>query len=95
METKNETPKHSNAPQNQVTQEPVEHQFTNKSKKFDENGIYRCIKCHENLFTSDTKCDSDNVSHSFYDILEERRVTLQRDDSIPGKWNQFSRIITF
>lgn len=71
--------------QYQVTQESsTERPFTGKYNKFYETGIYRCIVCHEDLFTSDTKYDSGCGWPAFNDVLEQGKVTLHKDTSISG-----------
>lgn len=44
-------------------------------------GTYRCIVCHEPLFDSDTKFESQSGWPSFYDVLEKGRVTQKTDVS--------------
>lgn len=71
--------------QYQVTQESsTERPFTGKYNKFYEKGVYRCIVCHEDLFTSDTKYDSGCGWPAFNDVLEQGKVTLHKDTSISG-----------
>ena len=45
------------------------------------DGVYRCIVCHEPLFDSGTKFESDTGWPSFYDVLTNGRVTQKRDFS--------------
>lgn len=72
--------------QYQVTQESsTERPFTGKYNKFYEKGVYRCIVCHEDLFTSDTKYDSGCGWPAFNDVLEQGKVTLHKDTSISGE----------
>lgn len=69
----------------QVTQEAgTERPFTGKYNKFYENGVYQCIVCHEDLFTSDTKYDSGCGWPAFNDVLEQGKITLHKDSSISG-----------
>lgn len=71
--------------QYQVTQESAtERPFTGKYNKCYDKGVYRCIVCHEDLFTSDTKYDSGCGWPAFNDVLEQGKVTLHKDCSISG-----------
>lgn len=80
--------------QYQVTQESsTERPFTGKYNKFYEKGIYRCIVCHEDLFTSDTKYDSGCGWPAFNDVLEQGKVTLHKDTSISGEKTKMNRKI--
>ena len=45
------------------------------------DGVYRCIVCHEPLFDSGTKFESGSGWPSFYDVVENGRVTQKQDDS--------------
>lgn len=44
-------------------------------------GIYRCVVCHQELFSSDTKYDSGSGWPSFWEALDPDRVTLLEDRS--------------
>lgn len=44
-------------------------------------GTYRCVVCHQNLFSSDTKYDSGSGWPSFWQALDPERVTLVEDRS--------------
>jgi peptide-methionine (R)-S-oxide reductase len=44
-------------------------------------GIYRCVVCHEDLFSSDTKYDSGSGWPSFWQALDPQKVTLVEDRS--------------
>ncbi|KRG01409.1 methionine-R-sulfoxide reductase B1 isoform X4 [Drosophila mojavensis] len=71
--------------QYQVTQEAgTERPFTGCYNKHYEKGVYRCIVCHQDLFSSDTKYDSGCGWPAFNDVLDKGKVTLHRDASIPG-----------
>lgn len=85
MDTKEELRKRLTPMQFQVTQEAgTERPFTGKYNKFYEKGVYRCIVCNEDLFTSDTKYDSGCGWPAFNDVLEQGKVTLHKDASISG-----------
>ncbi|XP_017483441.1 PREDICTED: methionine-R-sulfoxide reductase B1 isoform X3 [Rhagoletis zephyria] len=71
--------------QYQVTQEAAtERPFTGCYNKHYEKGIYRCIVCQQDLFSSDTKYDSGCGWPAFNDVLDKGKITLHRDASIPG-----------
>jgi len=46
-----------------------------------EDGTYRCVACGQALFSSDTKFDSGTGWPSFWEPLDDDRVTLIRDTS--------------
>ncbi|XP_068155143.1 methionine-R-sulfoxide reductase B1 isoform X1 [Drosophila tropicalis] len=70
--------------QYQVTQEAgTERPFTGCYNKHYEKGVYQCIVCHQDLFSSDTKYDSGCGWPAFNDVLDKGKVTLHRDASIP------------
>jgi peptide-methionine (R)-S-oxide reductase len=45
------------------------------------DGIYRCVVCHEPLFDSGAKFESGTGWPSFYDLVEQGRVTSHEDRS--------------
>jgi len=51
-----------------------------------EKGVYQCIVCHQDLFSSETKYDSGCGWPAFNDVLDKGKVTLHRDASIPGAY---------
>uniref|UniRef100_A0A1I8M3G8 Peptide-methionine (R)-S-oxide reductase n=2 Tax=Musca domestica TaxID=7370 RepID=A0A1I8M3G8_MUSDO len=70
--------------QYQVTQEAAtERPFTGCYNKHYEKGVYQCIVCHQDLFSSDTKYDSGCGWPAFNDVLDKGKITLHRDASIP------------
>lgn len=85
METKEDLRKRLTPIQYQVTQEAgTERPFTGKYNKFYDSGVYECIVCHQELFSSDTKYDSGCGWPAFNDVLDQKKVTLHRDASIAG-----------
>ena len=44
-------------------------------------GTYRCVVCHTPLFDSGTKYESGTGWPSFYDVIEQGRVTTREDSS--------------
>ncbi|XP_039948343.1 methionine-R-sulfoxide reductase B1 isoform X1 [Bactrocera neohumeralis] len=71
--------------QYQVTQEAAtERPFTGCYNKHYEKGVYRCIVCQQDLFSSDRKYDSGCGWPAFNDVLDKGKITLHRDASIPG-----------
>lgn len=56
--------------------------------KFDkhyESGMYQCIVCNQDLFSSNTKFDAGCGWPAFNDVLEKGKVKLLPDHSIAGK----------
>jgi len=46
-----------------------------------EDGMYRCVCCGADLFTSDTKFDSGTGWPSFYEAVDEARIETKTDTS--------------
>ena len=57
----------------------TERAFTGKYYDFHDKGVYLCVCCGNELFTSDTKYDSGCGWPSFYAPLEESRITRDVD----------------
>ncbi|KAF0302327.1 Methionine-R-sulfoxide reductase B1 [Amphibalanus amphitrite] len=71
--------------QHHITQDKAtERAFSGRFNKHREPGIYRCIVCRQDLFSSATKYDSGSGWPSFYDVIDPRRVTLKADLSHVG-----------
>lgn len=49
--------------------------------KFYEEGMYCCVVCRQDLFTSKTKYDSGCGWPAFNDVLSKEKVTLHQDTS--------------
>lgn len=90
METKEDLRKRLTPMQYQVTQEAgTERPFTGKYNKCYDRGIYQCVVCHQELFSSDTKYDSGCGWPAFNDVLDQKKITLHRDASIAGNESYF------
>lgn len=61
--------------------------YTNKFYKNRERGIYECLACGRDLFSSATKYDSGSGWPAFYDVIDPASVKLTKDAS-HGKWNK-------
>uniref|UniRef100_A0A1B0CXC5 peptide-methionine (R)-S-oxide reductase n=1 Tax=Lutzomyia longipalpis TaxID=7200 RepID=A0A1B0CXC5_LUTLO len=71
--------------QYQVTQEAgTERPFTGCYDKHYEKGMYVCIVCRQELFSSNTKYDSGCGWPAFNDVLDKGKITLHKDTSIAG-----------
>ncbi|MEK9178825.1 MAG: peptide-methionine (R)-S-oxide reductase MsrB [Patescibacteria group bacterium] len=67
----------------QVTQEKgTEAPFTGKYVDMKDNGMFHCIVCGAELFSSGTKFDSGTGWPSFYDIANKGNVILENDKSL-------------
>ena len=59
----------------------TEKPFTGKYWNFNENGVYKCICCGENLFESDTKFDAGCGWPSFFVPVDENCINEFEDKS--------------
>ncbi|MGE5680331.1 MAG: peptide-methionine (R)-S-oxide reductase MsrB [Bacillota bacterium] len=59
----------------------TERAFTGKYNENKEKGIYKCVCCGAELFTSDTKFESGSGWPSFYAPLSEKNIEIKRDFS--------------
>jgi len=85
MESKEELRKRLTPLQYQVTQEAAtERPYSGCYNKHYEKGVYQCVVCQQDLFSSDTKYDSGCGWPAFNDVLEQGKVTVHQDNSIPG-----------
>lgn len=57
--------------------------FSGKYYNFKEKGIYRCVSCGNDLFSSETKFDSGSGWPSFWAPISEKSVD-ERDDKSYG-----------
>jgi peptide-methionine (R)-S-oxide reductase len=55
--------------------------FSGKLVKNKENGMYKCVACGTELFSSDTKFESGTGWPSFYDVVNNKNVKTKTDTS--------------
>ena len=55
--------------------------FTGKYNNYKEHGIYRCVVCGNDLFSSNAKFDSGTGWPSFYAPLKKENIKEEIDDS--------------
>jgi len=68
--------------QYQITQKKgTEPPFSGKYYKFKGSGIYRCVRCGNELFSSDTKYDSGSGWPSFWSPISEQSIETATDTS--------------
>ncbi len=63
-------------------QHATERAFTGKFWNHHEKGVYRCVACGAELFSSDTKFDSGTGWPSFWAPITEENVETQEDRSL-------------
>jgi peptide-methionine (R)-S-oxide reductase len=59
--------------------------FSGKLLKNNRKGMYVCAACGNELFSSGTKFESDCGWPSFYDAVDEKKITLHEDTSFGMK----------
>jgi|SRR3989338_3191245 len=59
--------------------------FTGKYWNHHEDGVYHCIQCDAQIFSSETKFDSGTGWPSFSDVLKSDAVKLKEDFSLGMK----------
>ncbi|XP_013778842.1 methionine-R-sulfoxide reductase B1-like [Limulus polyphemus] len=68
-----------------VTQEKgTERAFSGKYYKLNDNGMYACVVCGEELFSSETKFHSECGWPAFWDVVDKNKVTFKSDLSHVG-----------
>ncbi|BES95497.1 SelR domain [Nesidiocoris tenuis] len=83
MTDKDELKKKLTPLQYQVTQEKgTERPFTGEYDKFFEEGMYSCVVCGQELFSSKQKFDSGCGWPAFNDVLDQGLVKLSTDTSL-------------
>jgi peptide-methionine (R)-S-oxide reductase len=63
-------------------QKGTEQAFTGKYHDCKEEGVYKCVCCGKDLFTSDTKYDSGTGWPSFWSPVNEESVKFEEDNSL-------------
>jgi peptide-methionine (R)-S-oxide reductase len=63
-------------------QKGTERAFTGKYHDCHDAGLYRCVCCGAELFSSDTKYDSGSGWPSFYAPLARERIAEETDNSL-------------
>ena len=63
-------------------QKGTERPFSGKYNDCKDPGIYRCVCCGNELFSSDTKFDSGTGWPSYWEPLDPGKVALEEDNSL-------------
>jgi peptide-methionine (R)-S-oxide reductase len=66
-------------------QKGTEAPFTGKYYNNDDEGMYQCVACGQDLFSSETKFKSGTGWPSFWDVIEGGNVKLEEDTSLGMK----------
>lgn len=56
--------------------------FSGEYYEHDEDGIYKCVNCGTDLFSSETKYDSGSGWPSFWDAIDQNKIELAEDNSL-------------
>ena len=59
--------------------------YSGKYHDSKEHGVYKCVACGAELFSSETKFDSGSGWPSFYQAVNDEAVTIQDDSSLGMK----------
>ena len=59
----------------------TERAFTGEYWDNEKKGVYKCVCCGNDLFSSETKFDSETGWPSFWAPVDEKNITAERDDS--------------
>jgi len=82
---KNELRERLTPTQYQVTQEHhTERQYSNVYYKHWERGVYKCVVCGVDQFSSKTKYDSGSGWPSFFDVIDKKNIRKRQDASGVG-----------
>lgn len=83
--TRDELKKKLTPLQYQITQEKgTERAFTGKFYKMKDDGIYSCVVCGEELFSSKAKYESGSGWPAFFEVVDQKKVKLKHDLSHVG-----------
>ncbi|MCD6388304.1 MAG: peptide-methionine (R)-S-oxide reductase MsrB [Desulfobulbaceae bacterium] len=63
-------------------QKGTEPPFSGQYNKYDENGVYRCVCCDLDLFSSEHKFDSGTGWPSFWQVIDPRNVAEVEDNGL-------------
>lgn len=63
----------------------TERPFTGKFYNHKENGVYICVCCGAELFSSETKYESGSGWPSFYDVINNKNIKTEKDYSFGMK----------
>jgi peptide-methionine (R)-S-oxide reductase len=63
-------------------QKGTERPFTGEYYKHKEDGVYRCVACGTELFSSKMKFDSGTGWPSYWEPISEQNITTEEDDSL-------------
>ena len=66
---------------NKGTEAPFSGEFLENKKK----GIYSCVGCGNELFSSETKFESGSGWPSFYDVLKQKNIKLKKEKKFFGR----------
>lgn len=67
-----------------VREKGTEAPFTGTYLENKDSGVYRCVACNQELFSSDTKFESGTGWPSFYDAINKSNVAFHDDYSLGG-----------
>ena len=71
------TPEEAHIIINKGTEPPFSGEYNDEKS----SGIYKCVCCDKDLFSSDNKFDSGTGWPSFYDCIEPKNIELKEDSS--------------
>lgn len=65
-----------------LREEGTEHPYSGEYVKYDEKGIYTCVGCGNNLFSSENKFEAHCGWPAFDDVISGEGVKLEEDNSL-------------